>query len=117
MSKNAYTIIAIFFGIQIAAQQKWSHVILETDCLPVYRYLPLQVSKLVSYGAVLDACFSLRSSFISLFFFFFVRQSDNSIVHFIAIAWNLPCHEGPFLPSILMEKNFLIGVKKKQLPK
>lgn len=68
--QNAYTIIVIFFGIQIAAQQKWSHVILETDCLPVYRYIPLQVSKLVSYGAVLDACFSLRSSFISLFFFF-----------------------------------------------
>lgn len=94
--------MAILFGIQSAKQHKWSRVILETDCLPVYCYLCRQASDLVSYGAVLEACFNLSSCFISLSFYF-VRRAGNSLAHSIATAWDLSTHEGSFLPHALME--------------
>lgn len=40
--------IAIFHGIKAAVSRIWSRVIIETDCLPVYRYLIDSHSSLVS---------------------------------------------------------------------
>lgn len=94
--------MAVLFGLQVAVQQQWERLTLETDCLPVFRYLRLQTTDLVSFGAVLEACFRLRSSFISLNFNF-VRRSGNSLAHSLATSRFLSCTEGPFIPSFLME--------------
>lgn len=62
--------MAILFGIQTAILHNWRTVTVETDCLPVHRYLVKQQCGLVSYGAILDDCIDYRSSFLSLSFAF-----------------------------------------------
>lgn len=94
--------MAAVFGVTTALSHGWRQVIVETDCLPVHRYLNLLSSPLVSFGAILDSCFVYVSRFNSLTFSF-VRRSGNSLAHSIVTATNLPYSEGPFLPSVLME--------------
>lgn len=83
------------FGVQTAAQQGWRRVIIETDCLPVHRYLSHHSSPLVSFGAILDFCFEAKASFDSLSFAF-VKRSGNSYAHSIATDSNLLWSEGAF---------------------
>lgn len=94
--------MAALFGVQMAVRHKWRKVIVETDCLPVHGYLAKQQSGLVSYGAILDACYDLRSHFTCLSFTF-VRRSGNSEAHAIVTATSLLCNEGSFFPSSLMK--------------
>lgn len=93
--------LAVVFGLHTVLQQRWDRVILKTDCLPVHRYLISNSSSLVSFGAILDACFVLRSSFTSLLFSF-VKRSGNSHAHAIVTASNLVASEGAFFPTSLM---------------
>lgn len=69
--------MAAMFGVHTAIKHGWKKIIIEKDCLPVFRYLSHPSSELVSFGAILDACNCLRISFNSLLFSF-VRRSDNS---------------------------------------
>lgn len=94
--------MAVVFGVSTALLHGWSKVIIETDCFPVFQYLSSSSSSLVSFGAILDACFNFRSNFSSLSFSF-VRRSGKSLAHSIVTATNLSYSEGPFLPSFLME--------------
>lgn len=73
---------ALMFGLHTAIKHGWNKIILETDCLPVHKYLTLPSSELVSFGAILDTCISLRTSFSSLLFSF-VRRSGNSHAHLL----------------------------------
>lgn len=92
--------LAVVFGVHTAIQQGWRRVIIETDCLPVYRYLSRNSSTLISFGAILDACFALRSSFSSLSFSF-VKRSGNACAHAIVTATNFVRSEGAFFPASL----------------
>lgn len=65
--------VAVLRGVQESLAKGWRKVLIETDCLPVYRYLRDDRSSLVSYEAVLDSCLSLRSSFQTLSFSFVKR--------------------------------------------
>lgn len=94
--------MAVLFGVQTAYHHGWSDVTIETDCFPVFRYLSNKSSGLVSFGAILDACFCFLPCFSKLSFSF-VRRSGNSLAHSIVTASNLPYSEGPFLPSIFVE--------------
>lgn len=93
--------IAILNGVQTAIERNWSHVVVETDCLPVHRYLISNSPFLVSFGSALDACLGFGSSFVSLLFFF-VRRSDNSLAHALVTANTLSCCEGLSIPSDLV---------------
>lgn len=68
----------------------------------MFRSLQFQTDTLSSLRAVIEACLSLGSSFISLSFSF-VRRSGNSLVHSIATLMNVSCNEGLFPPSDLMQ--------------
>lgn len=72
--------MAVVLCVNTALHQGWRNVIVETDCLPVHRYLPHSSSDFVSFGAILDACFSLSSLFCSLSFSF-ARRLGNSLAH------------------------------------
>lgn len=92
--------VAILHGARVAQQKRWSRVILQTDCLPIFNYLTASPSSFYSYGAILDATLELRSSFHVLSFAF-VRRSGNSLAHTIATSSLLPCTEGSSLPLAL----------------
>lgn len=61
--------LAVLQGVKFAAARAWRRVIVETDCLPVFRYLQDQSCSLASYGGVLDSCLDLCSDFQSFVFF------------------------------------------------
>lgn len=94
--------MAVVFGVHRALQQRWKNVIIETDCLPVHRYLTRGSSSLISFGAILDDCFISMSRFDSLLFSF-IKRSGTCYAHAIATAKHLLGDEGAFFPSHLME--------------
>lgn len=94
--------MAVIFGVNQAIRQGWDKAIIEIDCLPVFRYLMRQSSSLVSFGAILDACFTLSCHFRSLLFSF-VKRSGNPQAHTIATDSNSVFSEGAFFPAHLME--------------
>lgn len=53
--------LAVIFGVNTAISHGWRSVIIESDCLSVFRYLTCLSCPLVSFGATLDACFELSS--------------------------------------------------------
>lgn len=58
--------MAVVLGVHQALDKGWSRVIIETDSLPVFRYLNEGASSLVSFGAILDECFIARSKLSTL---------------------------------------------------
>lgn len=102
---------ALLRGIQVALAKRWSCVIFETDCLPIYQYLVKGRSTLVSYGATLDSCFELCLKFSS-YSFSFVRRSGNSIAHVLASLYSLSCTrlvKGPWRKA-LVTSSWWIGI-------
>lgn len=95
--------LAVLHGLEVARQHGWSDIILETDCLPVYRYLVAESRSLISFGAILDSCLSFHDFFSSLSFSF-VRRSGNTLAHAIATSSLLDCNEGSFIPSFLIDQ-------------
>lgn len=94
--------VSVLHGVQEACARNWRHVIIETDCLPVYRYLVNRSSPFISFGATLDACLSRRSFFDSLVFSF-VKRSGNILAHLLATDATLACTEGSSLPSQFLD--------------
>lgn len=64
---------AVLFGVQMSRRQGWTRVIIETDCLPVYRALTQRDGGSLSFGAILEGCFDLISFFESISFSFVRR--------------------------------------------
>lgn len=106
--------MAVLFGVQEAQNHGWRHVVIETDCYPIYVYLAKGHQSLVSFGALLDSCFKMSSSF-SLLLFSFTKRSGNSIAHAIATATDyFVARELLFLLSLLIDLRFGFGFKKQR---
>lgn len=93
--------LAVLHGLEVARQHGWSVIIVETDCLPVHRYLMAESRSLISFGAMLDSCLSFHALF-SFLSFSFVKRSSNSVAHAIATSSHLFYNEGAFIPSSLI---------------
>lgn len=89
---------AILHGMKEVARLGWRNIIIESDCLQLISCLANSIRTLASYGALLDACFDLCSSFLNDMFCF-VRRSGNTLAHRLATTFDIPCSEGPSLPQ------------------
>lgn len=94
--------MAVYHGVLLARNKDWSRVIVETDCLHVFRSISLSSSShsFLSFGALIDSCLAFRRFFQSLSFSF-TRRSGNFLAHSLAIDLVIPCNVGDSLPSLL----------------
>lgn len=82
--------MAVLYGVLLARDKAWSHVIVESDCLPVFRSLQssyISSHSFASFGTLIDACLDEKSSFLDLSFSF-VRRSGNSLAILLRPIWS-----------------------------
>lgn len=94
--------LAVYHGVLLARDKAWPQVIIETDCLSIFRSLSSSSSSrnLLSYGALIDTCFANRV-FFNVLSFSFVRRSGNVLAHTLATSLALSNSEGPSLPDLI----------------
>lgn len=90
--------MAVLHGVNEAKVKGWRDIIVETDCLPIYKALTSPELSLAAYGSIIEACLVSRVSF-NVLSFSFIRRLGNSIAHALATAPFIDCNEGSSLPS------------------
>ncbi|XP_012833612.1 PREDICTED: uncharacterized protein LOC105954486 [Erythranthe guttata] len=83
-----------------ARRQEWDNIILEGDNLTVINFLKNKENTSASFGAFIEECISISSSFSSCIFSF-INRKGNALAHSFATNLSYSCNEGIYIPSDL----------------